>query len=224
VIPWEQIDAADIPGSDRALRLRRRGGELSISIDGVGELMNSRLHGSEEALAEIGCAHLAGTENPAVLIGGLGMGFTLAAALRLLGSGAEVVVAELIPAVVGWNRGVVGELTGRPLDDPRVRVHAGDVATLLKKGAQSCDAILLDVDNGPAGLTRRGNDWLYSLAGLAGAFAALRPGGVLAVWSAGADRDFTGRLRKVGFDVEEVKVRARKSGKGAHHVIWRAQR
>jgi len=224
MIPWEHLDTAPIPGSDGTLRLRRRGEELSISIDGAGELMNSRLHGSEEALAEIGCSHLGARQNPAVLIGGLGMGFTLAAALRHLGPGADVLVAELIPAVVAWNRGIVGEPAGHPLRDSRVRVFTGDVARLLNESNSAFDAVLLDVDNGPAGLTRRSNDRLYSLNGLAAAFAALRPGGVLSVWSAGPERDFTTRLRKVGFEVEERRVRARRAGKGARHVIWRAAR
>jgi spermidine synthase len=181
--------------------------------------MNSRVHGSEDALAEQTCARLAGRAKPRLLIGGLGMGFTLAAALRQLDEQAQVVVAELVPAVVAWNRGPLGEPAGHPLQDPRVTVREGDVARILSAEQQGYDAILLDVDNGPEGLTRKENDWLYGVNGLNAAYTALRPGGVLAVWSAGPDPDFMQRLRKVGFEVEEVRVRAHGS-KGARHVIW----
>jgi spermidine synthase len=151
------------------------------------------------------------------------MGFTLAAALRHVGDQAQVVVAEIVPAVVTWNRGPLGEPAGHPLQDPRVTVREGDVARILMAGQQAYDAILLDVDNGPEGLTRKENDWLYSMDGLNAAYAALRPQGVLAVWSAGPDQAFLQRLRKVGFEVEEVRVRAHGS-KGARHIIWLARR
>ena len=221
--PWVLLDIAPVPGNGRELRLYRREDEFSIRIAGRGELMNSRVHGSEDALAEQTCARLAGCSAPRLLIGGLGMGFTLAAALRQVGEQARVVVAELVPAVVAWNRGPLGEHAGHPLQDPRVTVHEGDVAGLLRSARQAYDAILLDVDNGPEGLTRKENDWLYGMAGLNAAYAALRPRGVLAVWSAGPDQAFSQRLQKVGFVVEEVRVRGHGST-GARHIIWFARR
>ena len=221
--PWILLDSAAVPGDDGELRLYRRGDEFSIKVVGRGELMNSRVHGSEDALAEQTCARLVNGIAPQLLIGGLGMGFTLAAALRHLGDRARVVVAELVPAVVAWNRGPLGEAAAYPLEDPRVSVREGDVARVLKLGQQAFDAILLDVDNGPEGLTRRQNDWLYGMNGLNAAYAALRPRGVLAVWSAGPDPDFVQRLHKVGFEVEELRVRAHGS-KGARHTLWFARR
>jgi spermidine synthase len=221
--PWVLLERAQVPGNGGELRLYGRNDEFSIKIAGRGELMNSRVHGSEDALAEHTCARLAGCPQPHLLIGGLGMGFTLAAALRHLGDQAQVVVAELVPAVVAWNRGALGEPAGHPLRDPRVSVRETDVGRLLLAGEQAYDAILLDVDNGPEGLTRKENDWLYGVDGLNAAYAALRPGGVLAVWSAGPAREFAQRLRKVGLEVEEVRVRAHGS-KGARHIIWFATR
>jgi len=222
--PWTLIDSAQVPGNDGGeLRLYRRGGKFSIVLVGRGELMSSRVHGSEEALAVQTCARLADSRQARLLIGGLGMGFTLAAALQALGAEARVEVAELIPAVVAWNRDPLGPLAGQPLDDPRVTVREGDIARLLTAGPRVYDAILLDVDNGPEGLTRRQNDWLYGTDGLNAAYAALRPGGVLAVWSAGPAPEFMPRLRKVGFEVEETRVRAH-GGKGARHLIWFARR
>lgn len=223
MIPWVLLDTAQVPGNGGELQLYQRGDEFSIKIAGRGELMSSRVHGSEDALAEYTCARLANRETPRLLVGGLGMGFTLAAALQHAGDRAQVVVAELVPAVVAWNRGPLGEHAGHPLEDPRVSVREGDVARILKAGQQAYDAILLDVDNGPEGLTRKENDWLYSVNGLVAAYAALRPRGLLAVWSAGPDREFLQRLRKVGFDVEEVRVRSHGS-KGARHMIWFARR
>jgi spermidine synthase len=221
--PWILLDSAQVPGNGGELRLYQRGDEFSIKIVGRGELMNSRVHGSENALAELTCARLAGSLTPRLLIGGLGMGFTLAAALRHVGNQAQVEVAELVPAVVAWNRGSLGEAAGHPLLDARVTVRAGDVARILLAGQQAYDAILLDVDNGPEGLTRKENDWLYSIDGLSAAYAALCPQGVLAVWSAGPDQVFLQRLRKVGFEVDEVRVRAHGS-KGARHTLWFARR
>lgn len=221
--PWTLLDSARIPGNGGELSLYQRGGEFSIKIAGRGELMNSRVHGSEDALAELTCARLVNRADPRLLVGGLGMGFTLAAALRHLGDAARVVVAELVPGVVAWNRGVLGESAGYPLQDARVSVREKDFARILDVETQAFDAILLDVDNGPDGLTRKENDWLYGEDGLNAACAALRPGGVLAVWSAGPDQAFLQRLRKVGFEVEEVRVRAHGS-KGARHVIWFARR
>ncbi len=221
-IPWEFLDSAQVPGGEGELRLYQREGHFSIRIVGHGELMNTLVHGSEDALAERTCAMLKSTK-PKLLIGGLGMGFTLAAALGRLGDEAWVVVAELIPAVVEWNRGPLGRHAGYPLNDARVEVREMDVARVIKAEKNTYDVILLDVDNGPEGLTRRANDWLYGVNGLNAAYAALRPEGVLAVWSAGPDRVFMQRLRKVGFEVEEVRVRARGS-KGARHIIWFAKK
>jgi len=223
MIPWQLIDTVPIPGEGGQLQLHRRGAEFSISIVGSSVLMNTRAHGSEDALAELACQRVAGRSQPRVLIGGLGMGFTLAAALRNLGSTAEVVVAELVPGVVTWNRGPLGVYAGNPLADPRTSVYEGDVAKLLRSARKAFDAILLDVDNGPEGLTRKKNDWLYTFDGLTAAYTALRPRGVLAVWSAGSDKDFNERLRKVGFEVRQTRVRAR-GKKGELHVIWLAER
>lgn len=220
---FETIGTASIPGKGSELRLLQRNDEFSIRISGTpGELMNTRLHGSEDALAELACRRVADRPQARVLVGGLGMGFTLAAALKALGADAEVVVAELVPGVVEWNRGPLGTAAGNPLADPRTRVSIGDVGELLRSEPGGFDAIMLDVDNGPEGLTRRENDWLYSPEGLATAQQALRPDGVLAVWSAGQDPAFTERLRRVGLLVETVTVRAQRPGKGARHCIWLA--
>ncbi|MGD8408254.1 MAG: MnmC family methyltransferase [Thiohalophilus sp.] len=221
--PWALLDSAAVPGNGGELQLYQRGDEFSIKISGRGELMSSRVHGSEDALAEQTCARLENRDNPQLLIGGLGMGFTLAAALRCTGDHSEIVVAELVPAVVAWNKGPLGKHTGYPLQDPRVKVHEGDVAHIINNAHLAYDAILLDVDNGPEGLTHKANDGLYSMDGLNAAYEALRPRGILAVWSAGPAADFLHRLHKVGFEVEEVKVRAR-GKKGARHIIWFARR
>ena len=223
MIPWELIERAQVPGDSGELRLYRRGGEFSIRATG-GELMNSRVHGSEEALAELACERIAHRTRPHILIGGLGMGYTLAAALKRLGPTSLIVVAELVPEVVEWNMGPLAELAGHALEDERVTVIVGDVGNILQKEHQTYDAILLDVDNGPTGLTHKGNDRLYSKGGLDAAFAALRPGGVLAGWSAGADDAFTRRLRQAGFEVDEVNVRAGGKRKGRRHTIWLALR
>jgi len=221
--PWILLDSTQVPGNGGELRLYQRGDEFSIKIVGRGELMNSRVHGSEDALAELTCARLVGKSNPRLLIGGLGMGFTLAAALQHVGEQGQVVVAELVPAVVTWNSGPLGEHAGYPIKDPRVTVREGDVARIIKDEQRAYDAILLDVDNGPEGLTRKKNDWLYSMNGLIAAYEALRPQGVLAVWSAGPAQDFLQRLKKVGFKVDEKRVRAH-GKKGARHIIWFARR
>lgn len=220
MIPRILIGRGIIPGTGKALELYQSGELFSIKIAGRGDLMNSRVHGSERALAELVCARLAGRDSPRLLIGGLGMGFTLAAALQALGPDAEVVVAELVPEVVDWNRSLIGAPSGHPLRDRRSTVHVGDVSDLIQKPASRFDAIVLDVDNGPEGLVRNENDWLYSPAGLASARAALRPGGVLAVWSAGPSRPFVRRLQQCGFEVEEVVVRPHRAGKGPRHYIW----
>lgn len=219
MIPWVLLDTAEIPGDGGELRLLQRGAEFSIRL-GRNELMNSRIHGSEEALAQLACARIATRARPRILIGGLGMGFTLRAALGVLGAEARIVVVELVPAVVAWNRGPLADVSGRCLADARVSVREADVGGLIRSERSAYDAILLDVDNGPEALTRKANDRLYDPAGLRAAQAALRPGGVLAVWSAGPDRGFTRRLRKTGFAVDEVRVRARGSRGGAHHIIW----
>ena len=223
MIPWIFLDSAPVPGGKGELRLYQRGREHSIMVDGQ-ELMNSRVHSSEDALAELVCARLTGLPMPRMLIGGLGMGYTLGAALSKLGPQAEVLVAELVPAVVEWNRGYLAEFAGYPLQDPRVSVHEGDVAQQINAASRAYDAILLDVDNGPEGLSRKSNDRLYNSAGLRAAFNALRPAGVLAVWSAGPDQHFTKRLRQTGFAVDEVRVRARGPRGGARHMIWLATR
>ena len=216
----ETLDTAPLPGGGD-LRLIRRGEEYSIML-GANELMNSRKSGSEEALAELACAGLGKRPKARVLIGGLGMGFTLRAALAQLGRDAEVVVAELVPAVVRWARGPMAHLYGGSLDDRRVRIVEEDVARPIGAASGAWDAILLDVDNGPDGLTVDSNDGLYAPAGLVAARAALRPGGVLAVWSAAPDAGFTARLKRAGFAVEEHQARAAR-GKGGRHVIWIAK-
>jgi spermidine synthase len=223
VIPWSLVDTAQVPGGDGELRLMRRGAEFSIML-GQNQLMNSRLSGSEQALATIACGKIESRKRPHLLIGGLGMGFTLRAALAVLGTEALVVVAELIPAVLQWARGPMAELFGGSLTDPRVSLREADVADLIRSSPSVYDAILLDVDNGPDGLTRDANNALYDPGGLRAAHAALRPRGVLAVWSSGPDLKFTKRLREAGFEVEEIKVRANGSRGGARHVIWVATR
>lgn len=184
------------------------------------ELMNSRMSGSEAALATMTCDRLGGRKGLRILIGGYGMGFTLRAALARLDPSAEAIVAELVPEVIAWARGPMRELTAGCLDDPRVRLIEGDVAELIGERERAYDAILLDVDNGPDGLTRQSNDRLYSAAGLEAAKAALRPGGVLAIWSAAPDKAFARKLGQSGFAVEEIALRARPNGKGPRHVIW----
>jgi spermidine synthase len=222
VIAWSLIATAQVPGTAEELRLMRRGGELSIRL-GAHELMNSRRGGSEAALATLACERIKARRRAEILIGGLGMGFTLRAALAVLGAEARIVVAELVPAVVAWARGPMADLFDGSLADPRVRILDGDVGALISRERAAFDAILLDVDNGPAGLTRVANDRLYDAAGLSAAHAALRPGGVLALWSSGPDADFTRRLRMTGFGVEEVVGRAN-AARGARHVIWIATR
>lgn len=219
MIPWILLDTTKIPDGGGELRLMKRGTEFSIML-GNNELMNSRLSGSEEALAKLSCVKIQGRRQPRMLIGGLGMGFTLRAALAELGPDARITVAELVPAVVAWARGPMAEIFEGSLTDPRVSIHEGDVGQLIKANRSTYDAILLDVDNGPEGLTRPANDSLYSLAGLGAARTALTPGGVLAVWSSAPNRGFTERLRRTGFNVDEVGVRANGKRGGARHVIW----
>jgi spermidine synthase len=221
MIPWVKIDTARIPGTDGELRLMQRGTEFSIML-GANELMNSRLSGSEAALATLACKKIEAVPNPSLLIGGLGMGFTLRAALAVLGNQAQIVVAELVPAVVVWARGPMAQIFGDSLSDARVSIREIDVARVIERHPLGFDAILLDVDNGPEGLTRAANDALYDVSGLKRAHAALRHGGVLAVWSSGPNARFSKHLRDAGFDVSEVAIRATGKGGGARHVIWMA--
>lgn len=222
MIPLELLDRTIVPGDENEIRLYRRGEEFSIMVANC-ELMNSRLHASEDALAELACRRLGQRPRPRVLIGGLGMGFTLAAALHHLGQEAQIVVAELVPAVIKWNKGPLSSLAGHPLQDPRVSIFEGDVGKLIQTESGAYDAILLDVDNGPDGLTRRDNNGLYSHAGLQAASKALRPNGIYAVWSVAADEQFSKRLQRAEFNVEEVRTPAR-GRKGARHMIWIAEK
>jgi spermidine synthase len=219
MIPWEKLDTTRIPGTDGELRLMRRGTEFSIML-GTNELMNSRLSGSEAALATLAAKKIEAVESPHLLIGGLGMGFTLRAALGVLGTKARIEVAELVPAVVAWARGPMAEIFGESLNDKRVSIREADVTEIIRSERATFDAILLDVDNGPEGLTRQANDGLYDSGGLRAAHAALRSGGVLAIWSSGPNPAFAKRLRGAGFDVNEVNVRATGRGGGARHIIW----
>jgi spermidine synthase len=219
MIPWQQIDIARVPGAEVELRLMRRGAEFSMML-GQNELMNSRLIGSEQALATLACKRIEAVKRPHLLIGGLGMGFTLRAALAVLGSEARIVVAELVPAVIDWARGPMAEIFGDSLVDIRASIRSADVVEVIQSHAAAFDAILLDVDNGPEGLIRRANDALYDSKGLKAIRRALRPGGVLAVWSSGPNPAFSKRLRAAGFDVSEVAVRATAKRSGARHMIW----
>lgn len=220
MIPRTRIGSALIPGTRIEMQLYQSGELFSIKIPGRGDLMNSRVHGSEKALAQLACAKLGHAPKPRLLVGGLGMGFTLAAALAAVGPDAEVVVAELVPEIVEWNRTLIGAPAGHPLGDSRSKVYVGDVADVIRQNPAGFDAVLLDVDNGPEALVRRENDWLYSGEGLQATRGALRPHGVLAVWSASPDRAFTRRLELSGFGVSEHVVRPHRAGKGPRHVIW----
>ena len=217
MLPWKELGRADIPGENSPLVLLQRGAEFVVRRGAVA-LMASGAHASEERLAEDGCAFAAALAAPRVLVGGLGLGYTLAAALRVLPAGSEVIVSELFPAVVDWNRGPLGPLAGHPLADPRVRLALGDVRDAIPSEGPF-DVILLDVDNGPDGFTRRDNAALYSDEGLLACRRALRPRGVLAVWSVAPDDAFARRFVRAGFEVRETRVRAR-PGKGATHVLW----
>lgn len=223
MLPRILLATARVPDTDQELRLYQSGTLFSIKIMGRGDLMTSRMHGSERALAELACADLGNRAPTRLLVGGLGMGFTLRAALDAVGPRSVVVVAELVPEVVDWNRELIGEPAAHPLRDPRTEIYIGDVRNLIRSAKHDFDAIMLDVDNGPEGLIRRQNDWLYSLEGLSAARTALRTGGVLTVWSAGPDAAFTRRLAAAGFRVEEQVVRAHRKGKGARHTIWVAR-
>jgi spermidine synthase len=221
VLPWVELGRAKVPGGDE-FRLMQRGDEFTIFAGTIG-LMGSRQSGSEEVMADIAFARVGGRAKARVLIGGLGMGFTLRRVLAKFGADAEIVVAELVPEIVSWARGPLAGLHGTSLDDPRVTLKLGDVGNVMAADAQKFDAILLDVDNGPEGLSRPGNDRLYSAGGISAAKAALRPGGMAAIWSVAPDPKFTKRLGQSGMKVEELKARAH-GGKGARHVIWVATR
>lgn len=223
MIPWVHLDTASVPGDGGELKLMRRGAEFSIMAGPI-ELMNSRLSGSEEALATLAAERMGERPGSRVLIGGLGMGFTLRAALKRLPADGRITVAELVPEVAAWGRGPLAETFAGSLDDPRVTIHLGDVADLIGPREKVWDAILLDVDNGPQGLTRKANDSLYDPAGLTTALRALTRGGVLAVWSSASHPSFSPRLRRAGFQVEEHQVRANAGKRGARHVIWIATR
>ncbi|WP_404335260.1 spermidine synthase [Sphingomonas sp. MMS12-HWE2-04] len=220
--PRELIGVAEVPGGP-PLRLMKHAGDFIIMLD-RNELMSSRMSGSEVALGVMTLERLGNPAAPRVLIGGYGMGFTLRAVLAAVGSEALVTVAELVPGVLEWARGPMAELAAGCLDDPRVDMRIADVGAVIGRARDAYDAILLDVDNGPDGLTRDANDGLYTPAGLARARTALRPGGFLAIWSAGTDVKFTRRLSEAGFTVEEAQVRARENGKGPRHNIWFARR
>ena len=221
MIRWSLIDQATMPDDGGDLRLMQRGSEYSI-MSGAIELMNSRLSGSEKALATLACERLKDRSGAHLLIGGFGMGFTLRAALHALGPQARITLGELVPAILAWARGPMAHMTGDCLDDPRLTLREGDVGDLIRTARGEFDAILLDVDNGPEGLSRKANDRLYDAEGLLAARNALRPGGVLAVWSSAPNAAFTVRLRRAGFAVDEVRVRATDAGRGARHVIWMA--
>jgi spermidine synthase len=218
VKPWELLGRTRTPGDDD-MTLMRRDSEYVILANGK-SLMSSRMHGSEEALVTLACERARTLEEPRVLVGGLGMGFTLRATLDILPPDATVVVTELVPAIVEWNRGPLGPLAGHPLKDKRVVVDVGDVAATLRASRNLFDAVLLDVDNGPAAFTTSRNAGLYDDRGLASVRTALKIGGVLAVWSAWEDRKFEQRLRHGGFTVAVERVRARLKKGGPRHTIF----
>lgn len=221
MLPWVEIDRAPAPDGSE-LVLRRRGDDYVIRVSGV-DLMSSRMHHSEERLAQLGCHGLETAPSARVLVGGLGMGFTARAALDVLGPSAELVVAELVPAVVDWNRTHVGHFARHPLDDPRVQVEVADVVEVIGRATEAFDAMLLDVDNGPDALTDAGNARLYSARGLARVGNALRPGGVAAFWSVERTTGFERDLARAGFDVAVERVRERPSA-GAWHTVFLARR
>ena len=218
--PWEKIDQETVPGGHTTMELLRRDEELVIRVDGQ-TLMSTRMHGSEDALAHAAIDRIE-VKSPSILIGGLGMGFTARAALEQLPDSGRVTVVELVPAVVRWNEGIIGDATGRPLDDDRITVRTADIVKVIREKSNEWDAILLDVDNGPESLSHPNNAWLYGIRGLNGAVNALRPGGVLGIWSAGDDESFTQRLTSTGLKTDVVRVGARGGRKGGRHTIWLA--
>jgi spermidine synthase len=216
--PWTLVERAETADGAR-LELMRRGPHFSIRVNGR-LLMNSRVHDSEQSLAALALGTLGDRARAQVLVGGLGFGFTLAAALERLGAAASVTVIEIAPAVVRWNREWLGVLNGRALDDPRVTVEVSDVCALIRGGGRAFDVILLDVDNGPRAVERPGKAWLYTPAGLDAIRTALVPGGVLAIWSAGPEIGFSERLRAAGFDVALHRVRSHAARTEERHFIW----
>ena len=224
MIPTTLLGTAKIPSDGGELTLSQRDGDFAIKLKGVhGELMSSRMYSSELALAELGCAHIDGVEDTKVLVGGMGMGFTLAAALKATSPSSEVLVAELVPEIIEWNKGPLGEVAGRPLEDNRTRIYLGDVGELFMTRQATYNAILLDVDNGPEAFTHDDNSELYSIDSLHAIRDTLRPNGVLAVWSAWHDPRFTKKLKKARFKTSFKTVRAHK-GKGSKHTIYLAQK
>jgi spermidine synthase len=219
-----KLATAIIPNNGGELVLLQSEDEFTIKLSGSrGVLMNSRVYNSEQELSKLGCAHIKNKENAEVLVGGLGMGYTLATALECVTASSRVTVAELIPEVVEWNRGPLGECAGKPLEDERSNVRLGDIAELIKQQKPDFDAILLDVDNGPEGITNSDNNWLYTSAGLSALYNSLRPKGMLAVWSAAPDSMFITQLKKAGFKASDKMVRAR-PGKGSRHIIFLAKK
>lgn len=223
MIPRILIESVKMPRGGKELRLFQHDKDFMI-YSGTFELMSSRAHASEDEVAKLAMQKVAGELNPRVLIGGLGMGFTLRAALNALPKKVEVIVAEVVPEVVKWNQGVLAHLSGNALEDKRVSVREVDAAELIEEGQNGYNAIVLDLDNGPEGLVLESNDWFYSFKGLKVIMNALRPRGVLGIWSAGPDNELTYRLKSVGFFVEEIRARARPNGKGAHHYLWIASK
>jgi spermidine synthase len=219
--PQHTLGQASTPDGGEIV-LYERDGAYFIRVNGL-ELMTSRAHGSEEDLARLALARVQRKE-PKVLVGGLGMGFTLRAVLDAVPKSARVMVAEILPAVVAWNRNELAHLAGAPLEDPRVAIVERDVAEIITAGPSAFDAVLLDVDNGPAALTVAENERLYGPSGLAAVRRCLRPGGVLGVWSADPDKAFEKRLAKAGFNVSTETVPARRGAKGPKHTIFIAKR
>jgi spermidine synthase len=223
MVPWKLVGRTEVPGEGSDLVLYSRGEEYSIRV-GALELMNSRVYSRDDELSKLGCARVRERKKARVLLGGLGMGYSTVTALNNLGPDAEVVIAELVPGLVRWNRDVFGHLAGHPLCDQRATLREADVGTVIREEENAYDAILLDVDSGPNGITRRGNDWLHSDAGIAHARNALRPEGVLGYWSASRDRAFVKRLHNASLLVEELEVRAQNRGRGARITLWLAKR
>ena len=224
MIPWILLGTAQTSRNGEQFRLYQRDTEFSIKADSQ-ELMNSQVHGSEDALAKLACEKITNYPDVRVLVGGLGLGYTLRAALNELKRDAEVVVAEIVPEVLEWNQKFLGHLAEHPLEDGRVKVQLEDVAEVIKAGRNDYNAIMLDVDNGPQAMFQEGNDWIYTNNGLQTSFDALRPKGVLSIWSTDPDPAFTKRLIRTGFKAEEVKVRARSGRKGGgHYFVWVATR
>jgi spermidine synthase len=218
VKPFELL-AETLTADGTLLKLTRRGDEYFILADGL-TLMSNRAHNSEDALARLSCQRACALKKPSVLIGGLGMGFTLRTTLDLLPPAAKVVVAELVPEVVAWNRGPLGPLAGNPLSDQRVRVDIADVADILSSSPAQFDVVILDVDNGPAAFTAEKNADLYAHDGITDIHRALNPGGVVAVWAARQDPKFVHRLRNAGFTAEAHHVRGHTNNRGPRHTIY----